>query len=363
MKKNIIALAIASVVAAPVAMADAPTLYGDVSMNVENYSVKDNAGDKVKADSGVQVNSRASKLGIKGSEDLGDGFTAVYKFEFEVQIDTASGAGSSPVGGTAVLKNRNQYVGVAGGFGTVLMGRHDTPFKMAQGTDLFNFSPTADIGKMAGGLGVLRLGGEARLSNVLAYVSPSFSGVTLVGAFVPKEVNGAAPAGREKESSLGDITSFALMYGSKKEGLYLSGAVNSFSKATVDTVYGADLSANETRFVAQYSTGGLVANAMYQDFGGKALKNSLMEGTTIGGAVAYKVGKFTPRLQIMQVDRKNSAANVKAEDSLNYALGVDYALGKKTRVYAEYAMLDNTDGLKDTKAEKTAMTVGLTHKF
>jgi predicted porin len=343
MKKNIIALAIASVVAAPVAMAGAPTIYGQVSMAVDNYSVKDGAGAKDKQASGTQVNSRTSKFGIKGSEDLGNGLTAVYKFEFEVQIDSAN-----------TLKNRNQYVGVAGGFGTVLLGRHDTPLKMTQGTDLFNYSPVADIAKMAGGLGVTKNGGELRSSNVLAYVSPAFSGVTLVGAFIPKETGGDAT----KESSLADVSSFALMYGSKKEGLYLSGAVNSFSKAFIGTN-----SANEMRLVAQYSTGGLVANVMYQDFGGKDIEDTVKEGSTFGGAVAYKVGKFTPRLQIMQVDRQNSAANVKAEDSLNYALGLDYSLGKKTTVFAEYATLENTDGIKDTKAETTALSIGLTHKF
>jgi len=359
MKKNIIALAIASVVAAPVAMAGAPTIYGQVSMAVESYDVKTggNASVKDNVNSGIQVNSRTSKFGVKGSEDLGDGYTAVYKFEFQVNIDDGS-----------TLGNRNQYVGVAGGFGTVLLGRHDTPLKMSQGTDLFNYSPTADINTMSGGLGLLGRGGELRLSNVLAYVSPAFSGVTLVAAFVPKEdgltisdsvlgLNNATLGDTTKDSSLTDITSFALMYGSKKEGLYLSGAMDSISKAFVN----GTSTVEQMRLVAQYSTGGLVANVMYQDFGGSLFENTAREGTTIGGAVAYKVGKFTPRLQLMQIDRTKTAANVKFEDSLNYALGVDYALGKKTNVFAEYATLEN--GLGVDKADTTALSVGLTHKF
>ncbi len=346
MKKNIIALAIASVVAAPVAMAAAPTIYGDVNMAVEQYSDKGYDGKTIDSTSGTQVNSRASKLGIKGSEDLGNGLTAVYKFEFEVNLDGDS---------AAAFSSRNQYVGLAGGFGTVLLGRHDTPFKMAQGTDLFNYAPLADISKQAGGLGVTENGGEVRSPNVLAYVSPSFGGVTIVGAFVPKETGGDPT----EESSLGDAVSLAVMYGSKKEGLYLSGAVNSFS----ENFLGGNDDGTEVRLVAQYAVGGLIANAMYQDFGGDAIEDTLQEGSTFGGGVAYKVGKFTPRLQIMQVDRKNSAANTKAEDSFNYALGLDYSLGKKTRVYAEYAMLDNTDGIKKTKAETSAFSVGLNHKF
>jgi len=347
MKKNIIALAIASVVAAPVAMAGAPTIYGQVSMAVDNYDVKDaTAGNTVDLESGTQINSRASKFGVKGSEDLGNGLTAVYKFEFEVQIDAGD-----------TLKNRNQYVGVAGGFGTVLLGRHDTPFKMSQGKDLFNDSPVADIGKMADGLGTLKKGGENRLSNVLAYVSPAFSGVTLVGAFVPKEDRATSDA--TSASSLTDITSFALMYGSKKEGLYLSAAMDSISSEYL----GGTTSSDHMRLVGQYATGGLIANVMYQDFGGKAIENSTQEGTTIGGAVAYKVGKFTPKLQVMQIDRTDNGAGVKFEDSFNYALGLNYSLGKKTTVFAEYAMLENQGGATNTKAETTALSVGLTHKF
>jgi predicted porin len=88
MKKNIIALAIASAVAAPVAFADAPTVYGKVNMAIDSTDVEA-ANSTVDADSGTQVNSRASRVGIKGSEDLGNGLKAIYKLEFEVQIDKA----------------------------------------------------------------------------------------------------------------------------------------------------------------------------------------------------------------------------------------------------------------------------------
>jgi len=348
MKKNIIALAIASAVAAPVAMADAPTLYGQINMAVDQMSVDGTAGVKDKSASGTQINSRSSRLGVKGSEDLGNGLKAVYKLEFGVDV-----------GGTGNLSNRNQYVGLAGGFGTVLMGRHNTPLKMAQGKDFFNWSPTGDIKKMSGGLGALGQGGENRLSNVLAYVSPSFSGVTLMGAFIPKESDGST----KDESSLTDVMSFAAMYGSKKKGLYLAAAMDVVSKEFNGDLTGATESADNLRLVAQYAAGGLIANVMYQDFGGKAIEDSLKEGTTISAGLGYKVGKLTPKLQVMQVDREKDGMGNKAEDSMNYALGLDYSLGKKTTAYAEYAMLENADGYNNTKAEKTSFSVGLLHKF
>ncbi|NCN67201.1 MAG: porin, partial [Piscirickettsiaceae bacterium CG_4_9_14_0_2_um_filter_44_546] len=107
MKKNMIALAIASAIAAPAVMADAPTVYGKVNSVIQS--------NKAGNDTGMTVDSVASRVGVKGSADLGNDLQAVYKFEFEVQMDKGD-----------ILKNRNQYVGLAGGFGTMLMGRHDT---------------------------------------------------------------------------------------------------------------------------------------------------------------------------------------------------------------------------------------------
>ncbi|KUJ74625.1 hypothetical protein AVO42_04290 [Thiomicrospira sp. XS5] len=340
MKKNIVALAVASAIAAPVAMADAPTVYGQINMAAEQYDVKDANGDKDKLNSGSQVNSRASRIGIKGATDLGNGLKAVYKAEFEVQID-----------GSSTLKNRNQYVGLAGGFGTVLMGRHDTPFKMIQPKDLFNDSKLADLKPMAGGLGVLSKGGEVRTSNVLAYVSPSFGGVKLIGAFVPKEATGDA----DKESSFGDTMSFAAMYGSKKKGLYLAAAYNMWSKDKL----GED--ANELRVSAQYTIAGLVANLMYQDFSGDALKDTQEEGQNYQANVGYKIGNFMPKVKVSQVSRGASDY----DDSTNYALGLDYSLGKKTKVYAEYAYLEH-QGLSENygkEREANAFSIGMLHKF
>ncbi|WP_321326358.1 porin [Thiomicrorhabdus sp.] len=344
MKKNIIALAIASAVAAPVAMADAPVVYGQVNMATEQFDVS-NAGaqtDANKAASGTQVNNVASRVGVKGSEDLGNGLKAIYKMEFSVDV-----------GGSNTLGNRNQYVGLAGGFGTVLMGRHDTPTKMIQAKDLFN-DGVADNNPMAGGLGAFGKGMENRVNNVLAYVSPSFSGIKLIAAMVPQEGSNMTPASDDKESSLSDLYSVALTYGSAKKGLYLAAGMDSASDQTTGT---KGKEANHTRLVAQYATGGLIANAMYQDFGGDALDGTNKKGTDVQANLGYKIGKFMPKAKISVVDRDVSAL----KDSTNYAVGLDYALGKKTTGYVTYTSIENDLGVKDD--DTTVVSVGLLHKF
>ncbi len=166
--KKVLSLAIAAALVAPAAaMADA-TLFGKAHFIIENTDTTPSKG----ADSTDfwSVDSIHSRVGVKGSEDLGDGLTAVYHFEFKVNQDSGDGLG-----------DRNQFVGLAGGFGTVLLGRHDTPLKMSQGKfDQFGDLPHGDIANV--------MPGEDRVDNVIAYVSPAMGGLTFVGAAVSGEL-------------------------------------------------------------------------------------------------------------------------------------------------------------------------------
>ena len=124
MKKNLIALAVAAAVAAPAAvMADA-TVYGKINMSIDS---QDDGSE-----SGLFHSSNDSRMGFKGSEDLGNGLSTIY--QVEVDLD-----GSGP-GADLAWQNglRNTYIGVASNWGTVLTGKHDTPYKIVgRKLDLF----------------------------------------------------------------------------------------------------------------------------------------------------------------------------------------------------------------------------------
>ncbi|WP_373019527.1 porin [Thiomicrorhabdus sp.] len=343
MKKNVIALAIASAIAAPVAMADAPTVYGQVNVAID--SVNDN---------GMFTKDRDSRIGVKGSEDLGNGLKAVYKMEFGVKVGDAMSS----------LSGRNAYVGLAGGFGTVLLGRHDTPFKMSQAKDLFGDSSYGDIGKktVAGGLGMGGKAGEVRADNVVAYVSPEFAGIKIVAAGVSTEGASLDGTGTDtvdaSKSSLANVYSVAAMYGSTKKGLYLSAAYNSWGEAATD---GKDYS--ETRVSAQYATGGLIASAMFQTFDDGANTDSSTEGDNIQAQVGYKMGNIMPKAKYSTVDYKDARKTASA-----FGLGLDYSFGKKTTGYVEYITADKymtgAAGNDSTDPQATtAISVGMVHKF
>ena len=315
MKKNIIALAIASALAAPAAFA-APTVYGLASASIDSVT-----------DQGMSVQDGASRLGVKGSEDLGNGLTAVYKMEFAV---TATD--------NAAISSRNKYVGLAGGFGTVLLGRHDTPLKMIQSTDLFNDS-AADNKKIGGGLGLAAASGEVRVDSAIAYVSPSFSGVKIIAAGVSNLAAG-------DKNALTNVISLAATYGSAKEGVYLAAAMNSFSKDV--TV----VAASETRITAQYAKNALVANVLYT-----SADKVGVEGSNIQIGAGYTMGKMTPKVKYSMVDFKSTAV----DDGSTIALGLDYALGKNTTTTVEYVAEDKN--VSGTGKEQNTISLGLAHKF
>ncbi len=346
MKKHVIAAAIATAVAAPAAMAGAPTIYGYFNGSVDFQTVKNAGGVKDKTESGTFVSSNRSRIGVKGSADLGNGMKAIYKVETTVNLDSTSTGGWG--------SGRNAYVGVAGGFGTVLIGRHDTPSKMIQPTDTFN-NALGDNKETGGLLGYNQAAAELRLGNVLAYVSPSFSGVKLIAAFVPGE-----GASSTSESSLSDIYSVAVVYGSKKKGLYLGASLDSLDKKVV-----GGNSATQMRVVAQYTAGALMGNVMYQAFdqsGGDANSATFRDGTNIMANVSYEMGKISLRGKFSAIDYADSAL----DDSTAYGVGVDYALGKKTTAGIEYVALDGynwANKVIDKDAEQSYISVGLVHKF
>ena len=119
MNKKLIALAIAGVVAAPAALAQSAnpvTLYGRMYVMFNN----------VKADGASTLSRRnvvqdpGSFVGVRGTEDLGGGLKAFFQVESAATLDTGGGTWGS----------RNSAVGLQGNFGSVMLGRWDTPMRV-----------------------------------------------------------------------------------------------------------------------------------------------------------------------------------------------------------------------------------------
>jgi predicted porin len=338
--KKILSLAIAAALFAPVAALADATVYGKAHLLVQNTDIDDPSSS---ADSGDvwSVDSIDSRIGVKGSEDLGDGLKAVYQFEFKVNLDDGSGLG-----------DRNQYLGLAGGFGTVLLGRHDTPLKLAQG----KFDQFGDV---AGDIKTV-MPGEDRVDNVIAYVSPDMGGLSLVGALVAGEQGDGGDLGdSETLTGLTDHISLAGLYSNGP--IFASLAYNSYDLGTA-----ADADPSLLRGTFVWKGGMWQAGVM---FASMDMDGMMDDSDAVGVSGHVKVGssgKFKAQYLVgdTPVFKAPISPSVKvaggAENEVTQmSVGYEHAMSKRTKLHAGYTIYEEDQ----SQYEETALFGGLVHKF
>ncbi|MDQ1314498.1 MAG: hypothetical protein QG662_607 [Pseudomonadota bacterium] len=340
--KKILALAIASAFAAPAFAATSNVdVYGALGISIEDTNA---------SNVGMQVTDRQSRIGFKGSEDLGGGLKAIWQIE---QAISATAGGQDGVGG-ATLANRNSFVGLSGGFGTVLMGRHDTPYKLATAGKLDAFADTMGDVNAAGNLATSGEAGrsnatqlihathDARPAQAIAYISPNFSGFTFAGAIVATNLDGNGVNDNQNNSNM-DAVSLSGTY----ENGPLYAALAYQEAEDISTAAGTQDSA-AWKIGAGYKFGDVKVGFVYEDV--ELVGNDLQDA--LYGNVAYSMGAITLKAQYGELDVATGA------DASKLTLGVDYNLSKRTNVYALYDMND-TDG----KSNLDGWAMGVRHSF
>lgn len=232
MKKTMLATAVAVALATPMIAGAEAIMYGQVRVATQNQTSN---MDNVKS-WGMQ--DQTSRLGVKGTEDLGSGFKAIYKMEFGVNVGNGFNSGSS------ATSQRNSYVGVSSKFGTLLMGRHDTPFKLSTGKLDFFADTNADfdaasLGSFTGTKGV-GLFDSLRVSGAVAYISPSLAGLTFIGAVVQTDAGRSFENTTTPAAGNGDAVdpagAYSLALTFNNGPIYASAAFESIS---AESLYGA----------------------------------------------------------------------------------------------------------------------------
>jgi predicted porin len=354
MKKSLIALAVAGSFAAPAFAATSNVdIYG--VLNVSVNSVNDGVSN---TDRSTSVTSNASRFGIKGTEDLGGGLAAIWQFENGINMDEASGS----------VANRNTFLGLKGGFGTVLAGNHDTPMKLL-GRSVDNFGDTmADSRNLLGA--TANNGGTAfdqRTKNTLAYISPSFSGLTVIGAYVADHqiAGSTASCATGLDCNKNDAYSVSANYANGPMMLGLG-----YEKHNVSPD-----SRKMWRLVGGYTIGDLKLGAQYEN--GTADTALIAADRSAWGLFAnYTMGAVVLKGNYLSVGDYKNSSNTGAKQ---YTLGADYNLSKRTTVYGLYAKVTNDsgakfglgDGAKDSDStvnttagvDPSVFSVGLKHSF
>jgi len=173
MKKSaILAAAVASLMAVGVAQADTK-MYGKARMYLE-LGTENGAG--VGKDSKA-VKNYSSRIGWKGSEDLGNGMSAVYQFEVAYAADGDNGS----VGGhtkSSPFSTRVGYGGIKGDFGQIAIGQQWTPSYVLVRGKHDPMNTTAGGNVYGGGFPA-----ATRSGNVISYIN-AFGGVKVAAAII-----------------------------------------------------------------------------------------------------------------------------------------------------------------------------------
>ena len=301
MKKTLIALA--AVAATTVSFAQV-TIYGKVDLNL---------GKAIGATgSATMQQASGSRLGFKGTEDLGGGLSANFQLEERFLPDTGAFKDALAFNGTSV-------VGLSGGFGSVKFGRtYTAAFGTQASGDVFGWDGVAaNVASTAAGVA------NVRFNNGIFYTSPSFSGFKV-----------AASVGVKEGSDLNAASSLQLSYAAgplaASVGSEKSGSANKY-----------------TGFNVSYDLG--MARVVLNSGTGKPAAGGKIQGTTIGavvpmGAVTLKASYGTKKVDSVVTVQQTG-------------LGMRYALSKRTDLYANVA-----NDSKQT-ANKSGYEFGIQHNF
>jgi len=341
MHKTVIALAIAGLAAAPAFADSNVTIYG-----VVDYGFMARSGDSgLRNSSGGCINAGAclskqefasgisvpSRLGFKGSEDLGNGTKAIFELEMGFVADNGTNSIGGPGGVTPApgpFARRHSWVGLTGGWGTVVGGRVDgARYGVVGRYDPFEQGGVAN----AASLQVH----ATRADNAIAYITPNFEGLYAVLAYTSSLI-GQEAAGNNGDSRLWVI-----------QPNYVMGPLSV-------TLNYEHLAAHNSPVDAKINI--YVAGASY-DFGVAKLtgywehvKTDTTAGTPTSGALSdqssWLVGAVVPitendSVRASYVDYTDHTAA--ADSCRKWGIGGRHFLSKRTNFYADFASISQRD--------------------
>ena len=374
MNKKLIAIAIAGAMSAPFAAnASEATIYGVMDMSIDRHDNGDTGNDN---DSATGVSSNSSRIGLKGAEDLGGGMKAIWQVESQINV----GNGTTEWGG------RNTFAGLAGSFGTFILGKHDTPLKTTgRKAELFGNS-------VADTRNIIRPDNahmDLRPDNVAAYITPNMGGFNAVIAYVTDVAAGGDDANDDgfgdtngdntspmNENNAVDAYSISLNYSAGP--LFVSAATTEINASDLNGLNGNGITGTEdhqtNRVAATYKMGAAKVAGLWQEADFTDGDSNSAWG--LGGA--YTMGNNTIKAQYYVADDMDDTDDSGAD---MFAIGLDHAMSKQTKLYAVYADMSNDDnaayalgpgtghgdngpsGGPATGEDASAFSVGMQHKF
>lgn len=361
MKYSTLTLAVLALACSAASAQSTVTVYGDLDIGLINISaasggtgylpstVNKGAMTQLK-DGGIG----GSRWGLKGSEDLGGGLKATFQLQGNIKTTTGDTGGPNS-GSTTSFFNQYSTVGLAGGFGALVMGRQVSPmFSAMASTDArsgryFGSALTALVGLNSASGAYIGTNsnpafGTVYNDNAIVYTTPTWSNTTLNLEYAPG--NGSGNANTQEA-----ITALYNDGGLKLSFLWYNGYGNNVPAAT--TIMGAgpaaaagfSVTANTNRLTsvgALYNWGAYTVSAAYY------MARNPANVVVPGGSASlnmWSLGagwRFAPNMNLTAgYYRMKDNTNV-GNSASQLALGLDYNLSKRTTLYVEGAWVTNS---------------------
>ena len=325
MKKSLISLAVATGLMAAGAAQAAPTAYGFLDLSL----VSPENGDLI-------LVSTTSAIGLKGSEDLGDGMKAIYKVELQVDVADRGSEGSVSLnnGKPNQILDRDQFVGLKGGMGTVKIGTMSNNWKQ-MGSKIDPFYRTPLQMRSVGQQSTLHKGAGlngGRSTYTVQYASPKMGGMQMVANTTFSGNNDANTSG------------IGFRYSNKMVTAWLDflSVGNTGSNSTVADESGTKIGARI-----------------------KATK-ALVIGLQLEQTEDLLGADVTSLSATYAIDKSNKIAFTWGEtDSVvsGFNLGLWHKLSKKTSVYVAYNDTSDETGTPGSPGDDSAYALGIRKKF
>jgi predicted porin len=325
MNKKLIAVAVAGACIAPAAMAQTAnpvTLYGRAHVTFESV---ESSGPTAAATSvrRNRVSDQASLLGVRGTEDLGGGLKAFFQLETGFKVDQND----------TTFAARNSGAGLQGAWGSLLLGRWDTPYKVVT-TAIDPFGDVTLGGYTAGmnGSGVRSVQGQfdRRDQNVVQYWSPSWAGIAVRLSYSANEGRTATLNPRSNGASI-----------SYTGGpVYLAYAYHELK----DTTFGAAPSTVVTlpkqtshEIVGTFRFGPVKIGAGYE----RTKRDTFTDHKALLGNIVWTLGNHQLIYQYTRAeDGELPTVAAQPECKINVG-GYQYNFSRRTFFLAQYAKIDN----------------------
>lgn len=318
MKKIALVAALAAVTAAPAFAQSSVTLWGRINTTVESQKV----GNQ---DRKVTVENNNSRLGFRGTEDLGGGLKASFNLEHGLNSDTGVASGGTQ------FWNRQANVELSGSFGTVRLGTWfpDSYFSTVDRVSNHNH----DTGTSSDALFSSFAFGFR--SNKVGYFSPKVGDFTFIAS---------AHAG---EGAAGDARAFDLSGNYEADGLHIGA-----------TYAQADTAAKRKNYTveADYAFGTFLLAGYYQR-------------EEISGTRSRDIGRVSAMYALGQSEfhfniggtKSGGDGTFKTAGASQWTLGYNYNLSKRTKIYGFYTQVDQK--LPNKVGDFNSLAAGIRHNF